>query len=1532
METRLLNRYLVKQNSTGMLALLVCATLFSACSAEREVLVQDDLAFDGTCVRCHNGLSAQGVHPTFKLRCVDCHGGNDQVFDVPENAFENEETYRTGADALAWMEESHVRPQPDMARFFFANGLDDDGDGIIDEPPTFDGAGNVVDFGEIAELGLGGEGVGEFVDSELNRDLNYTRWLNPGDLRVATASCGGSSRLAQDGEAGGACHQRVIETVRRSVMVNQTAVTNGAYYGNESWRATFQNARDSNGPAFDPRAGAFGYSLDYTTIDGCITPAPDDEEDETGRAQPVFDFTACGANPGAQDPNAVAGAPGNAGLPGFEATQGTLSGRTTGTDLGQTFRHRGAASPRLPWGGNPLKDPRASLAQIQPIPAAELVPGIPDPVDLVLRGFRAYYPLNYPGSSNNLPFTFGESILPGIQNFVTNNPFGRGHSSGCTACHAHYNNDGSRDGTDPTTKHREFNPDEQDIVTAGGKQIIAGITVNRAERVRAVLGDGASAVGAAADAALEQRPQQKYYSSNHSLTSKITTDQCGLCHAFVTRINYAYQGQAEDEQRDALARRSPIQFSTPKGTQVIIHDSWVREEAIGGNVNDRTVVVPSGDAIAELARARDEDFEENGLLPGWGGCAPNVFTEDCNNNGELDQGLTLERVDESGRVIGRIENFNEDLNQNGVLDLISHVPRRNSSDGRQMRYVYGGPNGSTRQMDIHFERGMACIDCHMIQDVHGDGNIYSTNWDTIEIECEDCHGSTQNATLFTSGPNGGNNLRSGKGQNGLPFFDSDGNTLIQRSRINEGQIWRIPQVPDISNPKAALAHSSDHLPNTVSPGAHNTGSSFAGEPGESELTEGKLECYACHTSWIHNCMGCHFNVNEGDLVRRSVDAAGTVTNVAGENEVWFNNSPQAARTNFQLLEFMRSPFVLGVNAAADGHRLAPFRSSMEVHVTLTDDNGDTSHKNVTFTTFQSNDANSGRQGVATSGAAMNQTMPHTVRTFETRDCDDCHRLVDDQGRTRNAHVLGRTYGIGTGRYSYIGDWALLAGTPNGGGQSGIQLFDIKQENQLAGSAGASRFPGIVVNPNDRVAANAEPVFNGGGLNATFEATDAVLVRNFALGGQTPTLKDLAISTVVSGADGRLLISDITGRGHPSQVQPTTGAGAAAFVLDLPGAANALAHLAPDVSDPFIYVADGASGLSVVEILGAPGGGPAAALVTSAAIPGGGLATEVALAGDVAYVGTDTGSVEVFDLSDPRAPVHRSSVAIDGEVRGLAVAPFHLFGATSTSVFVLELRDPLNPTVPEGTDAPSIVAGIDAQELFYAGGELYVAAGAAGVILFDVTVPTSPENKGNIVQTIAPGQNVNAQDVITMKVPGQTWLLIAEAGGTLAGLKLDNTESTRERCLPAGSCGLDLDWRDPTIMGRDPSFDPNAGTFDAADPSGQPFFRIPADELSNARRIARPAYWEKMGTLTGRRYRDSFMPGSGVLSLPVMQKMYDVLVCEIPGTDDVNGNGLGELGLFENGNCSSSARLETDPDALSCQAEEICSQEEPPQEK
>jgi hypothetical protein len=183
------------------------------------------------------------------------------------------------------------------------------------------------------------------------------------------------------------------------------------------------------------------------------------------------------------------------------------------------------------------------------------------------------------------------------------------------------------------------------------------------------------------------------------------------------------------------------------------------------------------------------------------------------------------------------------------------------------------------------------------------------------------------------------------------------------------------------------------------------------------------------------------------------------------------------------------------------------------------------------------------------------------------------------------------------------------------------------------------------------------------------------------------------------------------------------------------------------------------------------------------------------------------------------------------------------------------------------------------------------------------VPANPGTPVNILERVAPGQPINARDVVVSKVPMQEWVFAADAGGGggLVGIKLDNRLSIREVCSPdavAAGCGLDPDWRDPTIMGRDPTVDPATGEFDATDPSGPPFFRIPTGIVA-PRKLAQPSLFEQIGTQSGRRIRDSFMPGSGAISHQVMRRMYGYRVCEANGTD-VDGNGLGELGEFRDG--------------------------------
>ncbi|MCK4668161.1 cytochrome c3 family protein [Candidatus Dependentiae bacterium] len=41
--------------------------------------------------------------------------------------------------------------------------------------------------------------------------------------------------------------------------------------------------------------------------------------------------------------------------------------------------------------------------------------------------------------------------------------------------------------------------------------------------------------------------------------------------------------------------------------------------------------------------------------------------------------------------------------------------------------------------DIHYEKGLTCMDCHSAKEMHGDGNIYNTQQQAVTTACEDCH-------------------------------------------------------------------------------------------------------------------------------------------------------------------------------------------------------------------------------------------------------------------------------------------------------------------------------------------------------------------------------------------------------------------------------------------------------------------------------------------------------------------------------------------------------------------------------------------------------------------------------------------------------------------------------------------------------------------------------------------------------------------------------------------------------------------------
>ena len=186
----------------NLLAVIAAGLLIAGCSEE---IVEDNARLGGTCLACHEGIT--DVHPFFALSCADCHGGNDEI-EIPAGV--------VNVRDQALMRASHVLPE--KAQDWWANGIDDNEDGNVDEP------------GEFFDPRLEKEGilVGN-LDQEMNKDLNYLRFLNPGDLRVAQVGCGRRSPEANDAMV---CHAEVVYDVRRSMMAVNSGVPTGAEYGN----------------------------------------------------------------------------------------------------------------------------------------------------------------------------------------------------------------------------------------------------------------------------------------------------------------------------------------------------------------------------------------------------------------------------------------------------------------------------------------------------------------------------------------------------------------------------------------------------------------------------------------------------------------------------------------------------------------------------------------------------------------------------------------------------------------------------------------------------------------------------------------------------------------------------------------------------------------------------------------------------------------------------------------------------------------------------------------------------------------------------------------------------------------------------------------------------------------------------------------------------------------------------------------------------------------------------------------------------
>jgi len=183
-------------------------------------------------------------------------------------------------------------------------------------------------------------------------------------------------------------------------------------------------------------------------------------------------------------------------------------------------------------------------------------------------------------------------------------------------------------------------------------------------------------------------------------------------------------------------------------------------------------------------------------------------------------------------------------------------------------------------VDIHVEKGMHCVDCHFIQDMHGNNRLQMEVRGAIEIACIDCHGSsTDIAKLRTSGPASytsnpdvkpedtknplyGRDLTSLRTPSGKPRFERRGDKLYQRSMVEKDLIWEIVQTKDTINPQSEHFNAKSAIAKTVRYEGDkivwgNVKGVDAHDDSGCAHSNKNMSCISCHSSWNPSCYGCH---------------------------------------------------------------------------------------------------------------------------------------------------------------------------------------------------------------------------------------------------------------------------------------------------------------------------------------------------------------------------------------------------------------------------------------------------------------------------------------------------------------------------------------------------------------------------------------------------------------------------------------------------------------------------------------------------
>ncbi len=337
----------------------------------------------------------------------------------------------------------------------------------------------------------------------------------------------------------------------------------------------------------------------------------------------------------------------------------------------------------------------------------------------------------------------------------------------------------------------------------------------------------------------------------------------------------------------------------------------------------------------------------------------------------------------------------------GLMETAYSSPFMSNGDPQQKLHK---KNYIHLQSDVHLKKGMVCQDCHTSGDLHSTGFLTGAIQGAVEIECQDCHGTTNQypwelpigygdeitgPVPRTGEPRGVADTVAGYLKKGWVAPKHDGYLITARGN---------PMNNVVKDGKELILYSAGGKDIRFKPLktlADKNELSLEGKVAMSQVGAhmSNLECYACHATWAPQCYGCHVEIDYTDLNKKldwvAVAKSHNDRSISTETMDAVNNFLISGKITEQrsYLRWEDPPLV--VNGE---HRVSPAIPGCQTTVSVKGPDGKMLLLNHIFRIPHAE--GSGDKGQL--AIDMAPLFPHTTQK-EARKCESCHTNPKSMG-------------------------------------------------------------------------------------------------------------------------------------------------------------------------------------------------------------------------------------------------------------------------------------------------------------------------------------------------------------------------------------------------------------------------------------------------------------------------------------------------------------------------------------------------------